>query len=109
MKVFEYLDRIILMNKMVKRGSTGTPEEFAQQLGVSRTSLYELIYELRLRGAPIKYSKSAKTFYYTEPFEISVTCSLRPLEYQEEKNYSGGNILSKILFSRTIDFEISNH
>jgi predicted DNA-binding transcriptional regulator YafY len=108
MKVFEYLDRISLMHKLVSRQKTGTPEEFARQLGVSRTSLYGLIDELRLRGVPIAYSKSAKTFFYRQPYDIAVTCSLKPLTYKEEKDNSGGvNIFSRILFFRTLTSEIS--
>ncbi len=108
MKVFEYLDRISMMHKLVSRQKTGTPEEFAIQLGVSRTSLYEMIDELRSRGVPIAYSKSAKTFFYRQPYDISVTCSLRPLTYEEEKKNSGGeNIFSRILFFRTLLSELS--
>jgi biotin operon repressor len=108
MKVFEYLDRISMMHKLVSRQKTGTPEEFASQLGVSRTSLYELIDELRLRGAPIAYSKSAKTFFYRQPYDITVTCSLRPLSYNENKENSGGaKVFSKILFFRTLLSELS--
>ena len=109
MKVFEYLDRISTMHKLVSRQKTGTPEEFARQLGVSRTSLYELIDELRSRGVPIAYSKSAKTFFYRQPYDIEVTCSLRPLTYNEEKESSGGiNIFSKILVFRTLLSELSS-
>ncbi|MGA1978635.1 MAG: HTH domain-containing protein [Bacteroidales bacterium] len=108
MKVFEYLDRIRRMHKLVERRSTGTPQEFAQQLGVSRTSLYELLDELKSRGAPIVYSKSVKTFYYKEPFEISITCDLKPMSCQEEKQCTGGNFLSRILFFRTQMHEIGN-
>jgi biotin operon repressor len=108
MKVFEYLDRISMMHKLVVRQKTGTPEEFACQLGISRTTLYELIDELRSRGAPIAYSKSAKTFFYRQPYDIAVTCSLRPLTYNEVKENSGGiKIFSKILFSRTLLSDLS--
>ncbi len=108
MKVFEYLDRISLMHKLVSRQKTGTPDELAKQLGVSRTSLYELIDELRLRGVPIAYSKSAKTFFYKQPFDIAVTCSLRPLTYSEKKENAGGfNIFPQILFFRTLLSELS--
>jgi predicted DNA-binding transcriptional regulator YafY len=108
MKVFEYLDRISLMHKFVLRQKTGTPEEFARQLGVSRTTLYELIDELRSRGVPISYSKSAKTFFYRQPYDIAITCSLRPLTYNEEKESSGGiNIFSRVLFFRTLHSELS--
>ena len=108
MKVFEYIDRISMMHKLVSRQKTGTPEEFAKQLGVSRTSLYELIDELRLRGVPIAYSKSAKTFFYRQPYDIDVTCSLRPLTYPELKENGGGaKFLSKILFFRTLLSDLS--
>jgi biotin operon repressor len=108
MKVFEYLERISRMHKLVSRQLTGTPVEFAEQLGVSRTSLYELIDELRSRGAPIAYSKSARTFFYRQPYEIEITCSLRPLTCNEIKENSGGeNILNRILFFRTLIPELS--
>ena len=107
MKVFEYLDRINRMHRLVVRQRTGTPSEFAFQLGVSRTTLYEMIDELRSRGAPITYSKSQKTFYYLEPFEVSVTCSMRPLTQVEEKQLTGGENIYRILFSRTLHNLIS--
>jgi len=108
MKVFEYLDRISMMHKLISRQKTGTPEEMARCLGVSRTSLYELIYELRSRGAPIAYSKSAKTFFYSRPYDIAVTCTLKPLTYDEAKENTGGiNNFPKILFFRTMISELS--
>jgi biotin operon repressor len=107
MKVFEYLDRISRMQKLLELRRTGSPNEFAGRLGVSRTSLYELIDELRSRGAPILYSKSSKTFYYNKPFEISITCKLRSMDKDEEKKYSGGTYFSRILFFRTLQTDIS--
>jgi biotin operon repressor len=108
MKLFEYLDRISMLHKLVSRQRTGSPEELAQMLGVSRTTLYELIDELRSRGAPIIYSKSAKTFFYREPYDIAVTCTLKPLTYAETKETAGGiNKFSKILFFRTLLSDLS--
>ena len=107
MKVFEYLDRINRMHRMVVRKRTGTPSEFAYQLGVSRTTLYEMLDELRSRGVPIVYSKSQKTFYYSEPYEVSIICYMRPLTHQEEKQLTGGENFYRILFFRTLSNEIS--
>jgi biotin operon repressor len=107
MKLFEFLDRISMMHRLVQRRRTGSPCELAGQLGVSRTSLYELIDELRSRGAPILYSKSSRTFYYSEPFDVSVTCTFRSLSDIEEKEISGGcKIFSRVLFFRTVGTEI---
>jgi len=77
------------MHSMVQRNATGTPDECARHLGVSRTTLYELIDELRLRGAPIAYSKSARTYYYKRPYDITITCTLKPLTLAEEKEIQG--------------------
>jgi len=107
MKVFTYLDRISKMQTLMEQECTGTPSEFASRLGVGRTSLYELLDELKSKGAPIVYSKSAKTFYYSRPYEIFVSCILRPITCEEEKSYSGGNYFSKILFFRTLHTDLS--
>lgn len=108
MKIFEYLDRISLIHKLVLNRRTGTPGEFAGRLGLSRTSLYEMIDELRSRGAPIQYSRSSRTFYYSEPYDVSVTCSFKPLSQSEVKEYSGGiRFFPTILFFRTLEAEIS--
>ncbi len=106
MKVFEYLERISMMHKLIKGSKTGSPEEFARRLGVSRTSLYELIDEMKIRGAPIKYSKAARTFYYREPFEILVNCSIRPLTVREQEKTAGGCFSDRILFFRMLVSEI---
>jgi predicted DNA-binding transcriptional regulator YafY len=104
MKLFEYLDRINLMHRLVQRRRTGTPNELAVQIGVSRTSLYELIDELRSRGAPILYSKSLRTFYYSEPFDVTITCSFKPLTSEENSEiYGGNNIFYSVLFFRTVE------
>ena len=107
MKVFEYLDRIGRMHRMLTRQATGTPSEFAHQLGVSRTTLYDMIDELKSRGAPISYSKSLCTFFYTEPFEINVSCSMRALNHLEEKQLTGGNFSGRVLFYLTLQAELS--
>ncbi len=106
MKVFNQLDRIEKFYRLMSQRRTGAPVEFAYQLGVSRTSLYELIDELRSRGAPIVYSKSEKTYYFSRPYEISISCIMRPLSVEEVKEYNGGGIFSRILFSRTLQNDL---
>lgn len=104
MKFFTILDRIDKMNKLVLARKTGTPVEFASQLGVSRTSMYELIDELRSREVPISYSKSIRSFYYTRPFEMKIILSFRPLTDEEGKDISGGAFLISDLGIWNSDF-----
>ena len=98
MKFFEYLVRIEKMHCLIKEQRTGTPDEFAAKLGISRTRLYEVIDELKSNGAPIAYSKTSTTFYYEYPFDISLGCTMKPLSQKElvEKN---GGVSLPFLFS----------
>lgn len=88
----------LFKGRLVKEQRTGTPEEFATKLGISRTRLYEMIEELRSRGAPIVYSKSRETFFYEYTFDISLSFSKKPLSRKElvEKN---GGVSLPFLFS----------
>lgn len=90
MKVLHYLERIEMIHKLVDQERTGTPVEFARRLGISRTRLYEIMDDLKLEGAPIAYSRSCRTFYYEEPFHISISFELRPLTYKENGSVNGG-------------------
>ena len=98
MKVFQYLERIEKIHKLVNQERTGTPDEFAKHLGISRTRLYEIMDDLKLEGAPISYSKLCRTFYYEEPFHISVSMELRTLDPVEEKTAAGGKIFQSTFF-----------
>lgn len=99
MKVFQYLERIEKLHKLVNQEKTGTPDEFAKHLGISRTRLYEIMDDLKFEGAPISYSKASRTFYYEEPFQISVSLEMKTLDPVEEKTTAGRKNFSKYFFS----------
>lgn len=98
MKLFEYIDRITLMNKLIKEQSTGTPDEFAATLGIKRTRLYEMVDELKSFGAPIQYSKRKNSFYYEYPYDISLKFILHPLSKKDCIEYNGGTLLLPFFF-----------
>jgi biotin operon repressor len=75
-----YLERIERIHKMILHEKTGSPDEFAGRLGISRTRLYEIMEELKFEGAPILYSKTARTFYYEEPFHIEISVDIKSLD-----------------------------
>ena len=50
------------------RASTGSPEDLAERLGMSRSSLFELIAFLKEEmRAPIIYSKNRQSYMYEYP------------------------------------------
>jgi predicted transcriptional regulator len=110
MKVFDFLDKMSVFNQLVEQERTGTPSEFAKRLGISRSTLYEIIDELRSRGVEVCYSRTNLTFYYKNPVSLEVRLAVRcidEMDASEAKKISGGcNIFSSVLFfgRRDINF-----
>jgi len=61
------LTRIETADNLIRTKGTGTPEQLAKRLGLSKSSWYNLKVEMENRGAPILYSKTLRTYYYIEP------------------------------------------
>lgn len=80
MKTFEYLEKLQLLHRLVRDEQTGTPREFADRLGISRATLYNIIDELNSRGLDVKYSKTAKTFFYGISARLGISFSIYDVE-----------------------------
>ncbi len=107
MRIFAILDKMSLFNKLVVDKKTGSPDEFAKRLGISRTAIYDIISELRSYGVIVKYSRTLNTFYYDNYVSLEVSfkvkhfdCGYSELNYCEMKKVSGGEkIIASVLFS----------
>jgi len=73
MSTFEKLTRLVDVHQLIKQGKTGSPNDFAKKLRVSRSQFYNIKEELEDYGAIIKYSRKLNTFYYDNDFEIRET------------------------------------
>jgi hypothetical protein len=98
MKAIEQLERLKKMNRLIKSERTGTPEEFAGKLGICQSHLFNLIEELKIMGAPIRYSRTRQTYFYTTEFEIKLQYSLCFVKSNQLKQIFGGNQI-KIVYS----------
>lgn len=94
MSFIKLIDRINTIHKLISNESTGTPEELARCVGVSRATLYNLIEDLKSHDAPIEYSRSRQTFYYVKEYHLSLNYSITILENELElKKVSGGSFI----------------
>jgi predicted DNA-binding transcriptional regulator YafY len=64
MNLFKNLKSLDKLHTLILQEKTGSPKELAQQLGISRSTLYVLIEELSSLNVPIIYSRKYETFYY---------------------------------------------
>ena len=91
MKAFIQLDRIKKMNNLIKNKRTGNPQEFAKQLGICQSQLFNLIDDLKIMGAPISYSRKSQSYYYNTDFEIDLHYSINFIHNNHLKKIFGGN------------------
>lgn len=63
----KYIDlkKIIYMDHLIKHKSTGTPEQFAKKLNMSRSTYFDyLLYMREELALVICYDRSNSTYYY---------------------------------------------
>lgn len=61
----EFIKRLDRIDKLVQRKQTGTAQELAERLGISRRTTLEYIAIMKERGAPIYYDRYRKSYCYT--------------------------------------------
>ena len=99
MKMIYQLERIKKINRIIKSANTGSPKEFADELGISESHFYRYIEELQEMGIPILYSRARKTYYYENNSELSLTYSLKIISEQGAKEIiAGSEIIPLLLF-----------
>lgn len=60
-----YLNLLLRLDLFIRQKGTGSPPEFARKMGISERSLYEYLRVLKDLGAPIKWSRQERSYYYT--------------------------------------------
>jgi len=90
MKFVEHFERVKKMNRLIKSGRTGTPEEFARTIGICTSHLYRYLSEMEQYGLDIKYSRPLKTYFYQNNNELAVNYSVRVISDGDDKQIYGG-------------------
>jgi len=62
----DFLKKTKYLKELAEKGNTGTPKELAQQLNISKRSLYRTINTLKKMGYPIEYSRTRQSYYFKE-------------------------------------------
>jgi predicted DNA-binding transcriptional regulator YafY len=71
MPIISFVHRVEQMHYLIKNKATGTPEQFAAKVGLSRRSLFLWIEQLRDDfNFPIAYDPGRKSYFYTSEGEF---------------------------------------
>jgi biotin operon repressor len=72
MSLIKYIERLRRMDSLISMMATGTPEEFAEKMGMKRSTLFESLQEMRAIGVDIRYSFIRQSYYYADNRRIKI-------------------------------------
>ena len=86
-QTIQLMERI---DKMIKRQATGTPNELAGRLQISKASLHRVLDIMKQFGAPIEYCLITQSYIYT--IDVAFYCGFytNALKQEEMQTISGG-------------------
>jgi biotin operon repressor len=90
MKAFEQIERLRRMNQLIKSERTGSPEEFARTLRISRRQLFNYLDEIKSLGVEIGYSKASRSYYFNNGHELELDYSVKVLSKKDIGKVEGG-------------------
>ena len=90
MKTIQQLERLRKIHQYIKICKTGSPNEFANKLGLSESQLYNVLDDLKINGFPISYSRKLKSYIYNEDCELEINYSVELLTSKEKLKIVGG-------------------
>lgn len=61
----KFISRIERIDALIHRKGTGTAQELAEKLGVSRRTVLEYLTLMKEKGAPIYFDRNRKTYCYS--------------------------------------------
>ncbi len=90
MKAIEQLQRLERIDYQIYNQCTGTPDDFARSLGVSRRQLYVELDYMKTLGLEIEYSRICETFRYGNNKKLKIFCSVQIVSDSMARNIMGG-------------------
>ncbi|MCE2997686.1 MAG: hypothetical protein ACK5RG_13305 [Cyclobacteriaceae bacterium] len=72
MSLLKYINRVQLIHSLISREATGSSEEFAKKLGISKSMLMIDLQELRELGAELEFCHVKGSYRYKRPFQFII-------------------------------------
>ncbi len=92
MTVIKYIERIKAMDDLIRRKATGTSNQFAEKMHISRSTLMEYIDVIKNMGAPIAYDKFRNSYYYLYPCKLKIGFESKMLSEDELVDINKNNL-----------------
>ena len=95
MKLIQHIERLEKIEKLIQHSQTGTPDECAGKIGISRRQLYNYLEEMRSYGVEIRYSRKHQSFRFknNKRLKIHFACELID-PFTKQQTYGGVQLFS---------------
>jgi hypothetical protein len=90
MSVLRYLQKMQLLDRMIRRKATGNQKEFARKAGMSRGLLNIYLNEMKELGFPINYCRRRSSYYYEEEGRMVESLFEKAITKEEMSRHTGG-------------------
>jgi hypothetical protein len=102
MSFIDKLNLIERIDQLIRLKATGTADELAEKLRISRRNVYMIIDLMKSMDAPILYDITRKTFYYEYDCELSIG-------FVDKEKIKGGENKYLNFFSECTNFAQLHH
>ena len=77
MPAIRFINRLKIIDQLIKLQATGSPKQLAEKLEISERQIYNYLDNLRELGADLKFDKLKNSYVYTAYIKLIIA-------YQEE-------------------------
>jgi len=95
MKLIQHIERLEKIEKLIQQSQTGTPDEFAGKIGISRRQLYNYLEEIRSYGIDIRYSRIHQSFRFENNKRLKIHFACEVIDpSSKQQTYGGAQLFS---------------
>lgn len=106
MAIIKHFKRVQYIDYVIRHKATGDLEAFAQRNNISKTTLSEILNEMKEMGFPIKYDRTKRTYFYEEDGQMINCLFVRYGQVLERDDMKPAEAADKLCFSPSAVFEI---
>ena len=85
MALLKYIERMKRMDRLIRMKATGSPNQFAEKMGLCKSVLLDHIKEMKNMGAPIEFDRNLNSYVYGKNVKLSINYIL-----QDSESIKGG-------------------
>ena len=89
MNYIQQIERLQKLIRLIDQERTGTPEELAEQLGISKRQLHNELEAIRNLGATLEYCKRGSSYRFDNS-KLDIQFSLSLIKEEENRKIFGG-------------------